>query len=165
MQFKWMMQNTLDKSDLELPKGIRYLTPPLLSEASGGSILDKNGHLIRRHSCIMMAFTIPDSKVHGANMGPIWGRKDPGGSRVSPMNFAIWDVMRTIHRQSLRSHLQMKKKVLLWFGTAGQFSSKINLDCTFVSIKNKGQDCGCQWPGALLKSTLVQILAWCHHSH
>ena len=20
----------------------------------------------------------PDSKVHGANMGPIWGRKDPG---------------------------------------------------------------------------------------
>ena len=22
---------------------------------------------------------IPDSKVHGANMGPIWGRQDPGG--------------------------------------------------------------------------------------
>ena len=21
----------------------------------------------------------PDSKVHGANMGPIWGRYDPGG--------------------------------------------------------------------------------------
>ena len=21
----------------------------------------------------------PDSKVHGANMGPIWGRHDPGG--------------------------------------------------------------------------------------
>ena len=21
----------------------------------------------------------PDSKVHGANMGPIWGRQDPGG--------------------------------------------------------------------------------------
>ena len=33
---------------------------------------------------------VPDSKVHGANMGPIWGRQDPGGSHVGPMNFAIW---------------------------------------------------------------------------
>ena len=32
----------------------------------------------------------PDSKVHGANMGPIWGRQDPGGPHVGPMNFAIW---------------------------------------------------------------------------
>ena len=35
--------------------------------------------------------TIPDSKVHGANMGPIWGRQGPGGPHVGPMNFAIWD--------------------------------------------------------------------------
>ena len=33
--------------------------------------------------------TYPDSKVHGANMGPIWGRQDPGGPHVGPMNFAI----------------------------------------------------------------------------
>ena len=32
----------------------------------------------------------PDSKVHGANMGPIWGRQDPGEPHVGPMNFAIW---------------------------------------------------------------------------
>ena len=31
-----------------------------------------------------------DSKVHGAIMGPIGGRQDPGGSRVGSMNFAIW---------------------------------------------------------------------------
>ena len=31
----------------------------------------------------------PDSKVHGANMGPIWGRQDPGGPHVGPMNFAV----------------------------------------------------------------------------
>ena len=36
--------------------------------------------------------SIPDSKVHGANMGPIWGRQDPGGPHVGSMNFAIWDV-------------------------------------------------------------------------
>ena len=32
----------------------------------------------------------PGSKVRGANMGPIWGRQDPGGPHVGPMNFAIW---------------------------------------------------------------------------
>ena len=26
-------------------------------------------------------------------MGPIWGRQDPGGPHVGPMNFAIWAVM------------------------------------------------------------------------
>ena len=35
----------------------------------------------------------PDSKVHAANMGPIWGRQVPGGSHVGPMNFAIWVVI------------------------------------------------------------------------
>ena len=34
---------------------------------------------------------IPDSNVHGANMGPIWGRQDPGGPHVGPMNFVFWD--------------------------------------------------------------------------
>ena len=36
-----------------------------------------------------------DSKVHRANMGLIWGRQDPGGPHVGPMNFAIWAVMRS----------------------------------------------------------------------
>ena len=39
----------------------------------------------------------PDSKVHGTNMGPIWGRQDPGGSHVGPMNFAIWVLGRILH--------------------------------------------------------------------
>ena len=34
--------------------------------------------------------TYPDSKVYGANVGPIWGRQDPGGRHVGPMNLAIW---------------------------------------------------------------------------
>ena len=34
-----------------------------------------------------------DSKVHGANMGPIWGRQDPGGPHVGPMDLAIWEVL------------------------------------------------------------------------
>ena len=35
----------------------------------------------------------PDSKVHGAIMGPIWGRQGPGEPHVGPMNFAIWIVI------------------------------------------------------------------------
>ena len=31
----------------------------------------------------------PDSKVHGANMGPTWGWQDPGGPNVGPMNLVI----------------------------------------------------------------------------
>ena len=44
--------------------------------------------------CLLMRsqFSItPDSRAHGANIGPIWGRQDPGGPYVGPINFAIWD--------------------------------------------------------------------------
>ena len=30
-----------------------------------------------------------ESKVHGANMGPIWGRQDPGGPHIGHMNLAM----------------------------------------------------------------------------
>ena len=36
---------------------------------------------------------LPIGKVHGANMGPIWGRQDPGGPHVGPVNFAIWAIL------------------------------------------------------------------------
>ena len=38
---------------------------------------------------IVVFNALHDSKVRGANMGPIWGRQDPGGPHVGPMNFAI----------------------------------------------------------------------------
>ena len=36
---------------------------------------------------------IPDSNIHGANMGPIWGRQDSGWPHAGPTNFAIWDIV------------------------------------------------------------------------
>ena len=39
----------------------------------------------------MSCVVIPDSKVHGANVATTWGRQDPGGPHVGPMNFVIWD--------------------------------------------------------------------------
>ena len=32
----------------------------------------------------------PDSNVHVANMGPTWGRQEPGGPHVGHTDFAIW---------------------------------------------------------------------------
>ena len=32
---------------------------------------------------------VPDSKVHGANMGPTWVLSAPDGPHVNPMNLAI----------------------------------------------------------------------------
>ena len=34
---------------------------------------------------IVQANSNPDSKVHGAYMGPTWGHQDPGGSHVGHM--------------------------------------------------------------------------------
>ena len=45
----------------------------------------------------------PDSKVHGANMGPIWVRQDPAGPHIVPMNFAIWGVLlKRIQTKSMK---------------------------------------------------------------
>ena len=37
---------------------------------------------------------IPDSKVHGANMGSTWGRQAPDGPHVGHVKLAIWDGLR-----------------------------------------------------------------------
>ena len=50
-----------------------------------------------KHTCAVYS---PSSKVHGANMGPIWGRQDPGEPHVGPMNFAIWVINCTCRRTS-----------------------------------------------------------------
>ena len=66
-------------------------------------------HLTDRWCCLVyvsvcsFSHNIPDSKVHGANMGPIWVRQDPGGSHVGPVNFAVWDIQPlTWQNQCLR---------------------------------------------------------------
>ena len=33
--------------------------------------------------------SVPDSKIHEAYIGPTWGRHDPGGPHVGPMDLAI----------------------------------------------------------------------------
>ena len=52
------------------------------------------------YMCAFSFVTYPDNKVHGANMGPICDRHDPGGHHVGPMNFALW-VMQCTALESL----------------------------------------------------------------
>ena len=49
-----------------------------------------------------------DSKVHGANMGPIWDRQDPGGPNIGPINFAIWDAFISGLHGSLVASLSVR---------------------------------------------------------
>ena len=53
-----------------------------------------------------------DNKVHGAHIGPIWGRQDPGEPHVGPMNFAIWALIDVFFYLSFICY---KLHVLNWF--------------------------------------------------
>ena len=80
----------------------------LLTDKNGSWSPDENGNPWNpfRH--------YPDSKVHGANMGPIWGRQDPGGPYVGPMNFAIWVVIwssRDLFRLCVRTNSWLSDEI------------------------------------------------------
>ena len=65
------------------------MSPPSISQL----FCDIHSNNPAGESVIRRPIRVPDSKVHGANMGPIWGRQDPGGPHVGPMNLAIWGIM------------------------------------------------------------------------
>ena len=46
---------------------------------------------------LVLEIITPDSKVHGANMGPTWVLSAPDGPHVSPMNLAIRDFLPIKH--------------------------------------------------------------------
>ena len=50
----------------------------------------KYSRLSSSHSNQLLIFPHPDSKVHGAIMGPVRGRQDPDEPHVGPMIIAIW---------------------------------------------------------------------------
>ena len=81
-------------------------------------------------------FNNPDSKAHGANMGPIWGRQDPGGPHVGPMNFAIWEHIHCAHRGA--SYIGGLMGILL-FNSSQQYAWDIenNQKASFLSTPAK----------------------------
>ena len=54
------------------------------------------------HWCIVdsqLLIMVPDSKIHGANMGPIWVLLAPDGPHVGPMNLDIKGVSFISHKK------------------------------------------------------------------
>ena len=62
---------------------------------------------------------LPDSKVHAANMGHIWGRQDPGGPHVGLMNLAIRALLNYKLQQEFNVILRVmvNNAVLNWIET------------------------------------------------
>ena len=58
----------------------------------------------------------PDSKVHGANMGPTWVLPVPDGPHDGPMNLAIREIFRFYLCDDIGSHLcpgSVRRKVTM----------------------------------------------------
>ena len=72
---------------------IEQPTAPVSTESKCVVITLNNVTMIDsgRYYTALLVHITPDSKVHGANRGPIWDRQDPGGPLVGPMNLVIWD--------------------------------------------------------------------------
>ena len=76
--------------------------------------------------CFLKSNHNPDSKVHGANMGPTWVLSAPDGPHVGPMNLAIRVVLRL--SPSYRMHLSESKFCLKpKMNTRQLYSSKSSL--------------------------------------
>ena len=77
----------------------------------------------------------PDSKVHEAIMGPIWGRQDPGGPHGGAMNFATWVVLPVKEFPSImkirRSHDRLifikGISILPWHTAFTQYTCKLGV--------------------------------------
>ena len=68
----------------------------------------------------------PDSKVYGANMGPICGRQDPGGPLVGQMNFTIWVAVAF---RIVNNHITK-----LYISSCPNYNvAQVNLSCYIVS--------------------------------
>ena len=67
-------------------------------------------------SCRSFKGDSPDGKGHWAIMWPIWGRQDPGGPHVGPMNFAIWVAMFKEKKSTLKRNLNVVKSMSIATG-------------------------------------------------
>ena len=85
---------TSDCLDQYLPSSVMpyHMTSPRQSEVPG---------LLWHLLAVSVIFS--DSKLYGANMGPIWGRQAPGGPHVGPMYLANWVYHLTMFQSMLIS--------------------------------------------------------------
>ena len=69
----------------------------------------------------------PDSKVHGANMGPTWALSAPGGPQVGPMKLAIRGIQQSCSKPSKFPIKVNKQRVF------DAWASRVKCPARFVS--------------------------------
>ena len=74
--------------------------------------------------------SIPDCKVHGANMGPIWGWQDPGGPHVGPMNLVIWDVPSRFTQNMMTQCMSPNRRINLQFSALWRYTYE--MQCLYL---------------------------------
>ena len=107
------------------------------------------GLFLTQHCCCWWVYFMNihlDSKAHGANIGPIWGRQDPGGPHVGPMNFAIW-----APKDHCRSNLTI-------------FTDLLSL-CLVIYTVMKCELIAVPYGYGMPKQTLKIAWPWCDWSH
>ena len=79
----------------------------------------------------------PGTKVHGANMGPISGRQDPGGPHVGPMNLLSGSLSLYIYHIYRLSREIFNELLHIKFVSIPAYFTSINLDFTlsFSTLK------------------------------
>ena len=99
----------------------------------------------------------PDSRVHVANMRPTWGRQDPCGPHVGPMNLAIWGVTLLLtHRCYISFALTLIYRIRCF--RSASLSSLHSLYGNFALLL-----CGILGHWLLAKSNIVScVMCWSH---
>ena len=79
----------------------------------------------------------PDSKVHGANMGPTWVLSAPDGPHVGPMNPAIMVALCEWLMDSPHQRSVMQKVTMSWRHFSRTIASIANVFCWLYPTLNK----------------------------
>ena len=110
---------------------------------------------------------IPDSKVHGTNMGPTWVLSVPDGTHVGPMNLAIRDVFSSTTALRIYASLDQDRSVLCLnlehhFGLYMPFTEKHLKHRVGISYRLPTR--GNIDPEALTAKSPSQLVEWESHS-
>ena len=110
----------------------------------------------------------PDSKVHGANMGPIWGRQDPGGPHVGYLGTLLSGKWLVVSSGSFLFHTVLLKKNALQWRHNGRdvVSNHRHPDCLLSRMfrctpkKNKSAQGRWLWSSLVCKSMCTRRKCW-----
>ena len=92
--------------------------------------------LVRSTTSSWHGIANPDSKVHGPNMGPTWGRQAPGGPHVGLMNFAILETMCNINEARWT---YMKNMLIACMTTFAKFCHDKSWSISWCIISNRSK--------------------------